>query len=249
MGAGAPAPIGPQGDNMALTGANLTDEIQAVTGRTAAGEPLVDTTRCARWLNEAQKKIARKCVDLECLHFNNRASIDTTQTLRYAVADITVGDTSNMESVNRVFDVYYLDGNNSRHLTYMFPDEFDVAYPDPTHTDVAKDRPTHWTRRGNYIEIFPLCQTAYCDDDLRFVGDFWPHDLTTDDATYSDICGADEGLIAYGAWKAWNSIGGPQAALEALKWKKTFNDWLDEFKADNETLHEWDGNMYAEGID
>ncbi|MHC4464786.1 MAG: hypothetical protein ACYS30_25655, partial [Planctomycetota bacterium] len=85
---------------MALTGAELTDEIQAVTGRTTSGEPLVDTTRCTRWLNEAQKKIARECVDLECLHFSNRDSIDTTQTLKYAVADITVGDTSTAERVN-----------------------------------------------------------------------------------------------------------------------------------------------------
>jgi len=146
---------------MALTGANLTDEIQAVTGRTTAGEPLVDTTRCARWLNEGQVRIARECVDLECLHFNNSSSLDTTQTLKYAIADITVGDTSTMERVNRVFDVYYLNGLESKKLIWMFPDEFDAAYPDPTHTNVPKDIPTYWTRRGNYIEIFPLCQTAY----------------------------------------------------------------------------------------
>jgi hypothetical protein len=83
---------------------------------------------------------------------------------------------------------------------------------------------------------------------LRFEGDFWPHDLTTDDPTYSDICEADEGLIAYGAWKAWNSIGGRDAAIESLKWKKTFNDWLDDFKDRNEVLHEWDGKEYGEDL-
>ena len=234
---------------MALTGAELIDEVQAVTGRTASGESLVDVTRCIRWINEGQEKIARECVNLECLSFDNRDSIDTTQTLKYPVADITVGDTSTLERVNRVFDVYYLNGLESRKLTYMFTDDFDAEYPDPTHTNVPKNRPTHWTRRGNYIEIFPLCQTAYCDDDLRFVGDFWPHDLSVADTTYSDICEADEGLIAYGAWKAWNAIGGNQATLEALKWKKTFNDWLGDFKDRNEILHEWDGNMYGEELD
>ncbi len=234
---------------MALTGAGLIDEVQAVTGRTASGEALADATRCARWLNEAQEKIARDCKDLECLSFDNRDSIDTTQTLRYPISDITVGDASDLERVNRVFDVYYLNGLESRKLTYMFVDDFDTEYPDPTHTDVPKDRPTHWTRRGNNIEIFPLCQTAYCDDDLRFVGDFWPHDLSAADTTYSDISGGDEGLIAYAAWKIWNAIGGNQATLEALKWKKTFNDWLSDFKDENEVLHEWDGNMYGEGID
>ena len=231
---------------MALTGAGLTDEIQAVTGRTTDGESLVTTARCARWLNEGQEKIARECVNLECLNFSNRDSIDTTQTLKYSVNDITVGDTSTMERVNRVFRVYYLNGLESTELTYMFTDEFDAEYPDPTHTNVPKNIPTHWTRRGNYIEIFPLCQTAYCDKDLRFVGDFWPHDLTTDDPTYSDICDGDKGLIAYGAYKAWGAIGN---IIEEVKWKKKFEEWLNEFKTDNDTLHEWGGNMYDDAIE
>lgn len=235
---------------MALTGEELTDEVQAVTGRTTSGEPLVDTTRCTRWLNEAQERIARECVDLECLHFKNTDSIDTTQSLRYAINEISVGHKdSTTTEVNRIFEVYYLDGNESRRLIWIFPDEFDAMYPDPTHSDIAWDKPTHWTRRGTNIEIFPLCACAYCDKDLRFEGDFWPHDLTTDDPTYSDISGGDEGLIAYGAMKAWGAIGGQQATLEELKWKKKFNDWLDDFKIDNETLHEWNGDMYGSDID
>lgn len=230
---------------MALTGAELTDEIQALVGRSST-DTLVDNTRCTRWQNEAQVRIARECVDLECLHFDNNSSLDTTQSLKYAIADITVGDTSTMERVNRVFDVYYLNGLESRHLVYMFPDEFDAAYPDPTHTNVAKDLPTHWTYVNGYIKIFPLCQTAYCDDDLRFVGDFWPHEFTTEDTTYSDICGADDGLIAYGAWKAWGAIGN---TVEELKWKKKFNDWLADLKDENETVHEWDGKMYGDELD
>lgn len=231
---------------MALIGENLTDEIQAVTGRTTAGESLVDTTRCTRWLNEGQVRIARECIDLECLRFSNRDSVDTTQSLKYAINEISVGYKDNTTTmVNRIFDVYYLDGLESRKLVWMFPDDFDAKYPDPTHTNIPKDRPTHWTRRGSYVEIFPLCQTAYCDDDLRFVGDFWPHDLTTDDPTYSDICGADDGLIAYGAWKAWGAIGN---TVEELKWKKKFNDWLDDFKTENEVIHEWDGKEYGDEL-
>lgn len=232
-----------------LTGEELIDEVQAVTGRTASGESLADVTRCIRWINEAQEKIARECVDLECLHFKNTTSLDTSVQLKYDIADITVGDTSTAEKVNRIFNVYYLDGNESRKLIWTFPDEFDEMYPDPTHSDIAKTSPTHWTRRGNYIEMFPLCLTAYCNKDLRFEGDFWPHDLSVADATYSDISGGDEGLIAYAAWKIFNAIGGNTATLEALKWKKTFNDWLDDFKTDNETLHEWDGKMHGEELD
>jgi hypothetical protein len=235
---------------MAKTGEQLVDEIRALVGRDATiDKGVITDARCTGWLNDGQKEIARKCVGLDCLGFDNNSSLDTTQTLKYAVADITVGDTSTMERVNRIFEVYYLNGLESRHLTYMFPDEFDNAYPDPTHTNVPKDRPTHWTRRGGYVEIFPLCQTAYCDDDLRFVGDFWPHDLTTNDTTYSDICDADEGLIAYGTWKAWGAIGGQQGTIEELKWKKKFNDWLDDFKEESQTAYEWEGNMYGDTIE
>lgn len=234
---------------MALTGQELIDEVQAVTGRTASGEALADTTRCARWLNEAQIRIANECVNLECLSFKNTSSLDTSVQLRYNIAEITVGDTSTLERVNRIFDVYYLDGDESRKLVYMFPDEFDENYPDPTHSDIPKTRPTHWTRRGNYIEMMPLCLATYIDKDLRFDGDFYPHDLSVADATYSDISGGDEGLIAYAAWKVWNAIGGSTATLEALKWKKAYNDWLSDFKDRNEILHEWDGNMYGEELD
>ncbi len=232
----------------ALTGAELIDEVQAVTGRTASGEALADTTRCARWINEGQVRIANECVNLECLAFKNTSSLDTSVQLKYDIAEITVGDTSTLERVNRIFDVYYLDGNESRKLVYMFPDEFDSMYPDPTHTDIPKTFPTHWTRRGNYIEMMPLCLTIYADKDLRFDGDFYPHDLSTADATYSDISGGDEGLIAYAAWKVWNAIGGNTATLEAVKWKKAYNDWLTDFKDRNEILHEWDGNMYGEEL-
>lgn len=235
---------------MALTGAGITDEIRANVGREGASDSGVITdARCTRWQNEAQRKIARECVDLSCLHFTNTDSIDTTQSLRYAINEISVGDNTTPDKVNRIFEVYYLDGNDSVHLTWMFPDEFDAAYPDPTHTDIAWDKPTHWTRRGANIEIFPLCACAYCDKDLRFEGDFWPEEFTTNDTTYSDICEADEGLIAYGTWQAWGAIGGRQGTIEELKWKKKFNDWLDDFKTENETVHEWGGNMYGDEIE
>jgi len=231
---------------MAYDVSGLVDEVQAVTGRTASGEPLVDSTRIIRWFNEGQVKVVQKCVNLHSLSFKNTTSLDTTQSLKYAISDITVGDNSDAERVNRIWGVSYLDGNNSEELDFMFTDDFDADYPDPTHSDIAVDKPTHWTRRGNNIEIFPLCACAYCDKDLRFEGDFFPHELSNTDNTYSDISGGDEGLIMYAVWKAWGAIGGQKATLEEIKWKKKWEDWLDDFQGLNDELHEWDGKLHNE---
>ena len=121
-------------------------------------------------------------------------------------------------------------------------DEFDEMYPDPTHTDIPHTQPTHWTRRGNTIEMFPLCLTTYCDKDLRFDGDFYAGDFTTNDASSSDITGADEGLIMYGVARAWEAIGDQKTSFV---WDKKFDIWLDDFKAQNDDLDEWDGKMFG----
>lgn len=225
---------------MALTGATLTDEVQALVGRTT-NIALIDNTRVTRWQNEGQNLIAEKAPELHCLHFNNTTSLDTTVTLSYSIADITVGDSSTDERVCHIFDVWYLDGNESRHLKFTPTDEFDAKYPDPTHTDVAKTRPSIWTRRGNSIEMMPLCLTIYCDKDLRFEGSYYPGEFTTEDASAGDISGADSALIAYGVHKAWGAIGEEE---KSAIWRLKFENALQELKDKSEIMHEWSGNLY-----
>jgi hypothetical protein len=230
---------------MPMTGAQLTDEIQTLVGRTTSSEPLITNARCTRWQNEGQVEIVQYCPGLHCLSFKNTESLDTTQSLQYAISEISVSDDPTDAKVCRIWDVYYLDGNESVRLTPMFVDEFDEKYPDPTHSDIAITQPTHWTRRGQYIEIFPLSLCAYCDKDLRFDGDFWPRDFTTEDATVSDISGADEGIIMYGVAQAWGAIGNE---TKAVIWERKFRNWLDDFKAQNDNMHEWEGNLFDEEL-
>ena len=229
---------------MALTGAQLADEVQVSVGRTTSSEPLITNARVTLWLNEAQLKIAEECIGLESLSFKNTTSLDTSVQLKYSITDITVTDTT--EKVNRIWYVGYLDGDESIELNWMFPDEFDEEYPDPTHSDIPKDRPTHWTRRGGYIEMFPLCLTEYCNKNLRFDGDFYPREFTTEDASYSDLSNADKGLKLYAIAEAWGAIGNE---TKSLIWRKKFDMWLDDFKADNENLPEWGGKMYGNGFE
>lgn len=242
-----------------LTGEQLTDEVKEIIGR-SEDTVLITDTRVARWLNEAQDRIIEECPGLHSLTFKNTTSIDTTVTLRYAISDITVGDSSD-NRVCHIFDVWYLDGNESRHLNFLHIDEFDEEWPDPTHSDIPKTKPSYWTRRGNYIEMTPLCLTAYCDKDLRFDGDYYPRDFTLNDAGASDFsqADADKGLILYAVGEAWAAIGSGEALAKSQLWKKKFSNpeplpgedvgWLEKFKARNDILYEWEGNLYGDGLE
>lgn len=254
---------------MALTCAEMVDEIQARVGRTG-DTVLIDDTFCTRRLNEAGRKIAKACPGLHSLTFKNTTSLDVTQTLRWSLAEITSGlsDETTSNRVCHVFDVWYLYGLESSYLHFTHTDEFDMLYPDPTHTDVAVNKPCRWTRRGDYIEIMPLSVCGYCDNDgggdatlpgWRFNIGVYPREFTTNDSSASDISGADEGLVLYSVWKAWEEIGDQEGRIEAAIAKKRWSNpnplpgekfgWLENFKAENDDLHEWDGDLYSDFIE
>jgi hypothetical protein len=233
-----------------LTGAELTDEIQVLVGRPGGTDEIVDNTRCARWINECKRQICEEIPGIEKLKFKNTTSLDTTVTLSYALSEITVGDLSNDDRICHIYDVWYLDGLESRRLKFVHSDEFDAKWPDPTHADMPRNIPIWWTRRGDNIEMYPLCATAYANKDLRFDGDYYDADFTTNDASASDISGADNVIIAYGVWKAWMAIGNqiPGASAEAIKAQANYTRELDDFRQHEESLTQWDGNMYSDGI-
>jgi len=220
----------------------ITDEIQALCGRTNDAVLITDA-HCARWQNEAQRIIAEKVPGLHELTFKNTTSLDTTVQLRWPLAEITSGlsDVTTSNRTAHVFDIFYLDGNLTRKLTYLPIDEFDNQYPDPTHTDIPHIQPNAWTRRGNYAEVMPLCLTEYCDKDFRFDIGVYPIDIT--DALSSSLNDADEGLIDYGVWQAFVAIGA-EKATDAAIWRAKFFEWFEEYKSQNDTMHEWSGNWY-----
>ncbi len=228
-----------------MTGETLTDEIQALCGR-EGDTKLITDVRVTRWLNEAQRMIAEKVPVLHELTFKNTTSLDTTVQLSYPLADITSGllDDTASNHVVHIFDIVVLDGNETRWLKFRPIDEFDELYPDPTHTDIPHTRNVSWTRRGNNVELMPLCLTEFCDKDLRFDLGFYPVDLTTNDSDESNLKDADDGLIAYGVWKSFIAIGS-EMATDAAIWKTTFTEWLEDYKDQNDTMHEWDGFWYG----
>jgi len=235
----------------------IIDEIQARVGRPDA-VALVDTTWLTRRINECQHELPEMFTGIKSLVFSNKTSLDTTGTYKYALSDITVGDTTDRR-VCRITDVWYLDGNESQHLGFLPQDVFDRRYPDPTSSDNSFGKPEYWTQRDNaYIETYPYCASGYWDTDMRFDGDFYPADFSTDSTEVSDITRADEGLIRYGVWQAWKAIGMAQTgvAAEIISAQKAWSNpypgageqigWLEQYGDKVSQMVAWNSNLYVE---
>lgn len=241
---------------MALSCQEIIDEIQARIGRPNATD-LVDVTWLTRRINEAQKIIVEQVPLISSVTFKNTTSLDTTGTVQYSISDITVGDSSTANKACHITDVWYLDGNESRRLVFQPMDVFDAEHPDPTHSDEHFEKPAYWTQRGNtYVEMYPYCASTYWDKNLRFDGDFYAADFTTDSTEISDISRADEGMILYGVWKSWMAIGMANAnvAAEINNAKKAWSNpnplpgedlgWLESFRDMNDQILAWGQNFY-----
>jgi hypothetical protein len=230
---------------MPLTCASMALEVQNLCARTG-DTVLITAGQLTVWMNEAQQDIVDRVPGLHAVTFKNTASLDTTAKSAYAIADITAGDYTS-QPVASIWNVWFLDGQNSTRLHFVHTDEYDANWPDPTHEDAPFGRPTHWTRRGGNIEIRPVCSSGYYDYHLRVDGEFYPRDFTSGDATaYSDLSKADEGLKLYALKEAWRSIGNP---VKALDYSQRYEGWRDGYEHRNDRLNEWQGSLYGDDIE
>lgn len=228
---------------MAQTCAEMVDEVKARCGR-SDDEVLVTQAQVTTWFNEAQQDIVTRTPGLHAMSFKNTTSHDTTQSLAYAIGDITGGDYTN-QSIANIWDVFYLDGADSQRLHFVHTDEFDANWPDPTDSEAVFAKPHHWTRRGKNIEIRPVCSSAYYDKDLRFDGDFFARDFTTYSDDASDLSSADAGLKYYALAQAWRDIGN---IVKAADYSGQYESWLERYQTANDRLLEWPGNLYSDDI-
>ena len=240
---------------MALGLTELIVEVKAALGR-ETDTVLVTDARVLRWLNKAQEDIAEKCPGLTALDFKNTTSVDFTDgKLEWPLKDWTSTnstalstDTDNTTE-NHICHMYaaYFDATYSQHKIQYIPlDDFDRRYIDPTIENNALGEPRVFTRRGNNLEIFPVCSTKEVDQNFRLDGSLYPSDFTATDSTaYSGLERADDILIAYAVFKSWSYIGEVDSAQA---WLAKYNGLLQEYKTRNDTLHEWDANVYGEWI-
>lgn len=240
---------------MSLTCNELITEIKDLLGR-SGDNALITDDRVLRWLNDAQREITKQCPGLHSLYIKNTTSVDTTQTLRWALADWTssistpsgTSDVTTESRICHIYNLYYVDGNQSQKLNYLPVDEFDENVIDPTSTDYAQwSKPNKYTRRGNYLEIYPLCATSYCDKDLRLDAGVYPRDFTiTSSSQKSVLEDVDEGFVSYCCYKASSYIGGSSGDSDATKWWLVFSDWLEKYRNKNDIMYEWEATLYPE---
>lgn len=224
----------------------LITEVRSCLGRDTDDE-LVTDTRIIRWLNAAQEDLCEEVLGIPQLDMKNVDSVDTTEVLRYSLADWT-SPLSDVTTENRVcwpMAVYYVDGEDSHLLDYLPVDRFDEVI-DPTNSDAETGKPLFWTRRGDSLELRPLSACSYCDMDLRLDGQVYAPDFTYGSSCESVIRGADEGLIRYAVWKGWEAIGGEKGRMEQVNWKNKYEEWRNGFKAKTEIrAPQWDQNIYG----
>ena len=65
----------------------------------------------------------------------------------------------------------------------------------------------------------------------------------TDTTRASEIDDVDEGLKSYSLSKAWGAIGNIDKKREC--WAE-FQDWLLDYRENNDVVHEWDYNLCPE---
>lgn len=238
---------------MALGCEELIDEVKAAIGRDD-DTTLITDARVLRWLNKAQEDISEKCAGLVALDFRNTTSVDFTHSRSYPLKDWTSSittpiagyDTTTSSRVCHIRSAYYCFSASSHKLQYIPLAEFDDRFIDMTNVDFSANEPLYFTRRANSIEIAPGCSTTQVDKDFRLDGSLYPPDFTATDSTaLSALENADDLLIAYAVFKAWSYIG---KVDNAQAWLSKYNGLLEEYKTRNDTLHEWEGNIYGEYI-
>jgi hypothetical protein len=232
------------GEYMSYTCQELIDEVRAQIGR-EEDTVLITEERVLRWLNDAQDEICEQIPGIHELELKNTDSVDFTTTLSYPLADFTshLADVTTENRICYVWDIFYKNGADSYRIDFTPTDEFDTMVIDPTHTDAELSRPQYWTRRGNSIEMIPLCLTEWCDKDIRLDGCVYPINFTGVDSTQvSSLKKADEGLISYAVYKAWVAIGNSE---NASMWMGKFNAWLTDYRDKNNVMHAWDANLYG----
>ena len=240
---------------MALSALNLIAQVKARCGRSGDTVLLTDTVVLA-FLNDAQRNIVESVIDLQCMQMDSKDSLDISAgTMRYGITDITntlIDDTNAIPAA--IFNVIELDGNESTPLQFLPTDEFDLNYPDLTSTDYPASQPSVWTRRGDYvsgkIEIYPACTTDHDSNTIRVIGTWYAKDFSATTGTRaSQLTNADNGLIFWGLKESWGIIGGEYGQVEVGKWEAKYQQWLEQYRDNNGTLHEWEANLYHTEIE
>ncbi len=226
-------------DRMTLT--ELADEVRNETG-TIDDTELLTATRVYKYLDWAQREIARLVTGLYDLHIQSTSEIIlATDVKSYALSLLTYP----IAHLHRVRMVDTSNLGNCRDLEFMPLDEYDRKYPCPEGLDSAQ--PIIYTRRGSSFEIQRIPSSSYNALPLYLDYSKWPARLTvaTDEPEITD---ADEIIIAGGVYRAYKAMGHAYRE-EAMFRKAEFDQILDQWSAQQTRLLDWPAQLYDSSDD
>lgn len=121
-------------------------------------------------INDAHRNIAR-VRDFDELMVLDTANATTTANQKLYHLTSNLGLTRPKD----IYSIRYMDEDNSRKLQYVNARQWDalIPYPESTNTE----RPTSYTRRGMYLELFPIPQA---NKSLYIMHSQWPATLSND---------------------------------------------------------------------
>lgn len=221
-------------DRLTLT--ELADEVRNETG-TIDDTELLTATRVYKYLDWAQREIARRVVGLYDLHVESTTDIAlATDTKTYSLSSLTY-PICHLHRI-RMIDTSSLA--NCRDLEFMPTDEYDRKYPYPE--GLGSSYPIIYTRRGSVLEIYRIPSSDF--DTLPLYLDYskWPARLTvaTDEPEITD---ADEVIIAGGVYRAYRAMGHAYRE-EAMFRRAEFDQILDQWSQQQIRLLDWPAQLY-----
>lgn len=158
---------------------------ESLGAKAADGQMLLAVERA---INEAHITIAR------VYDFDELIVLDTTNAFTQPNQKLYhITDDLKLVRPKDIFTIRYMDGANSRKLTYVSPRELDQVVP---YTELySTGRPSYYTRRGMYIELFRIPDES---KPLYIMHSQWPPTLVddTDETPYLYI---DDVIVALAA--------------------------------------------------
>ena len=164
-------------------------------------------------VNDAHKIIAR-VFDYDDLIVTDTSSASTVA----STATYHLIDDWSLTRPKDILTLRLMDDDNSRKLVYISPSKIDEQLPYPA--IIGEERPTRYTQRGFYIELFPIPDDAY---DMYIMYSQWPLPLS-DDADISSYANAniDDTIISLGVRMAQASLNN----AEGTNWLTLARDLL-----------------------
>lgn len=211
---------------MGLTCSQMIDRVLERVGRKHTTSTLQLDEVILDALNEAQRKIVRRCPHVMELQVKNVEYLKTISgQYEYDVSDID-------PPIAHLQAVWILNGLESEGVPFKRKRAFDSLYPDVS--AVSDGFPSYYTQRGDTLVFSCPISSNYANLVIRLDYCQWATPFeSVESEEESDINNADTGLTYFGEAEALRAIGGGNSQVLAIADHKEqqFERWLTELQS------------------